>query len=1025
MIREALVVGINVYDARSQLRNLTSPAEDAEAIAEVLREYGGFQVIKTLPGRNREGQISRKNRVTQAALEAAIDQLFNPKTDNLENIPETALLFFSGHGLRRTVGIAEGYLATSDVNPDENRWGIRLGWLRRVLQKSPVRQQVIWLDCCHSGELLNFGQADLREADPGNLEARDRCFIAASRDFEAAYGTSDQGILTAALLQALDPNHRVDGLVTSLTLKVAVEQALQQTLQRPLCENSGNKIILTTLGAIAPAQPASGICPYKGLEYFDFNDEDPKYFHGRTRLTDELLEKVRKGNYLAVVGASGSGKSSVVRAGLLHQLKLGERVSGSSQWAIHIFRPDKHPLQSLARVFVQDDLSEIDRADQLSKAQALIDAGAIGLGQIITASKASRVVLVIDQFEECFTLCQDSVERQQFFDCLFGAVAQSEELAAQSGIAASPAKLCLVLTLRADFLGKCLEYTTLATTIETNLVTVKPMSRAELEQAITEPAKQVGLEVESELVHQMILDVEWSPGSLPLLQFTLTELWKRRSVNWLTLREYNRLGGVQGTLQRRADEVYAALTAEEQETAKRIFLELTQLGEGTEDTRRQVAKRDLVTSKRSETLLDRVIQRLSVERLVVTSELVGRSIHSDRLEVIDVAHEALIRHWPRLRQWIKDNRLALQQQRSIEKAAEEWLETRQSLEPAYLLQGPKLVEAELFLQNHADTLPLSSLAEELIRVSQTERDRQQRREQIRQRWKVGTAIAFPVMIAISVLMFALQQQHSFNSIEAIFLDTDTQRILDVLPTVLQQAHNQKAEVDRLANTASDEDAIAYYQTHKPEIDQSFAYYRQILRATGRLQQQIEQQPEALVTSFNHRETHSSTSQSIHIISQEAEASLAGLILKYRIPQLRVYLKQPNPEFGSLKEKSNTTDFEEQYTEGALRTTYEISMRGSGAGADLNNDGLIRDQQEAKQLPCKVLQEIERLWREATQGQCGWYGPKDENFNPNCKVLSEFGTLTRSVFDFTNDFPEQRLRSCGIPAPMSQNNGVKP
>ena len=203
--------------------------------------------------------------------------------------------------------------------------------------------------------------------------------------------------------------------------------------------------------------------------------------------------------------------------------------------------------------------------------------------------------------------------------------------------------------------------------------------------------------MENELITQMITDVEGSPGSLPLLQYTLTELWRHRAVNWLTLSVYQQLGGVRGTLQRRADEVYETLSSEEQDTAKQIFLELTQLGEGTEDTRRRVPKRELINLQQSTTLVNRVIQRLSAERLVVTTELVEKSTASGRVEVIDVAHEALIRYWPRLRQWIEDNRIALKQKRDIEAASEEWLEKGKPHEAAYLLQGPKLFEAEEFI----------------------------------------------------------------------------------------------------------------------------------------------------------------------------------------------------------------------------------------------------------------------------------------------------------------------------------------
>jgi energy-coupling factor transporter ATP-binding protein EcfA2 len=1005
MGRDALVVGINRYN---RLAPLESPAKDAEAIARLLEEYGGFRV-RRLPEAQKDGaiRVSQKFPVSLAELEEELRKLFLPEGNY---IPDTALLYFSGHGLRKPWGrLQEGFLATSDINPDIPNYGLSLRRLRWLLQESPVKQQIVWLDCCHSGELFNF-QENLKEADPGNLgEERDRSFIAASRGDEAAYAQlgSEHSLLTEALIEALDPNRQPDGCVSNYTLVNFIEKALKAAPQRPIFTNSGRQIILTGRRVELDNPILEGICPYKGLSYFDFNTEDPKYFYGRTALTDELLEKVREGNFLAVVGASGSGKSSAVRAGLLYQLKLGERISGSNQWSIYIFRPHEHPLESLAEIFLEPGLSTVDRADQLRKARDLIDSGAVGLGQLITAIEASRVVLVVDQFEECFTLCRDSVERQQFFECLMGAVERPDN------------KLCLVLTMRADFFAKCLDYAGLAKKIEENLVAVKLLKSNELKQAISEPAKQVGLEVEEELVNQMIADVEGSPGSLPLLQYALTELWKQRAVNWLTLSAYNRLGGVRGTLQKRAEEVYETLSSEEKEVAKRIFLELTQLGEGTEDTRRQVLKRDLVTPQQSEGLVEKVLQTLADAKLVVTSELLEKAPGGGRVAVVDVAHESLIRHWPRLGKWLKENREALSKKRTIQDAAQEWLDRGKPHELAYLLQGSKLAEAEEFHQRYGDSIPLSSLAREFILLSQIERDRLRKQEQVRKRRWMGVAIAFPVTIAISALVFALQQQRSQKTLEAVFLDTDTTEILSALPGVLQQARDHRNRVDTLGNADDIEGAIAYYRQHKSDIEFAFAYYREILRVTGELQKQIRQNPSEFSKSLKNGESLQAVSQKIDGVLKEAEESLAAMILKYRIPELKKYLfMKPMPKVGELVRNTNKTDFEDQYTEGALQTTYAILMRDSGAGADLNNDGYIRDEQEANQLPCAVLQEIERLWRESTKQRCGWYGPQDAYRNPNCRELGiDANTLTISIFDFDSvDSVEKRFNKCKIPSP---------
>ncbi|WP_392482129.1 hypothetical protein [Nostoc sp. C110] len=491
------------------------------------------------------------------------------------------------------------------------------------------------------------------------------------------------------------------------------------------------------------------------------NESDPKYFYGRTVLTDSLLENIRQGNFLAVVGASGSGKSSVVKAGLLHQLKLGKRLGGSDQWAIKIFCPGEHPLKSLARVFahhitppqVQDAQTQTDKPkSELEKTEELLNKGTSGLTQLVQATLQSlgiphelepdtntlplqnqvsqRLILVIDQFEEVFTLCQDENERQEFFECLLGALNGS--------------LLTVVMTMRADFFGKCAEqeYAGLAQKIQENLVTVTPMNKKELTEAITQPAYQVGLEVQRELVEQMLADVE-GPGSLPLLQYTLTELWRKREVNRITLAEYSRLGGVKGTLQKRADEVYDALDSkEEQLTAKRIFIELTQLGEGTEDTRRQVFKTDLVNPQQSAEVVEQVLMKLTDARLVVTSQLQARGESQKTVTVVDVAHEALIRHWSRLRAWVSENRAAIRVERKIEAASEEWESKNKSKD--YLFTGSKLAEAENYLQEYGDLGLLSHLASEFVQKSIQQRNTS--------KWvRFGAVAAFVGVVAIGAV----------------------------------------------------------------------------------------------------------------------------------------------------------------------------------------------------------------------------------------------------------------------------------
>jgi energy-coupling factor transporter ATP-binding protein EcfA2 len=525
------------------------------------------------------------------------------------------------------------------------------------------------------------------------------------------------------LLQGLDPQQRQVGKwINNLFLADFVNQQIETNEywrnfpQHPVFNNSGRAIQLIQGVKIDREETVStrqpDICPYKGLQAFDFNETDPKYFYGRTALTGELIQKVRTGNFLAVLGHSGSGKSSVVRAGLLYQLKLGQRLLESKQWKIlPVIRPGEYPLQSLAEAFAEGNKTAL----RLLK-DPLNQNGAIALQEFVADVEAERVVLVIDQFEEAFTLCQGTAkqeaERQQFFECLLGALDSTEN------------KLCVVITMRADFLGKCAEqeYAGLAKKIQEHLVTVTPMTVEELYEAICEPAKQVGLEVERRLVTRMIVDVKDSAGSLPLLQFSLTALWQQWHQQWqqgkpglpnqLTLNSYNELGCLKGTLEEQANQVFQNLSTAQKEIAKWIFIELTQLGEDAEDTRRQVTKYQLVETlgrgEYSEDMVEEVIGILNdkTARLIVTSEENG-------VPVVDIAHEALIRHWDKLRDWVNKSREEVKQKRDIEKAALEWQKTGKVHEIAYLLQGRKLDIAESFL----DKITLSKIAQEFVKKS--------------------------------------------------------------------------------------------------------------------------------------------------------------------------------------------------------------------------------------------------------------------------------------------------------------------
>lgn len=482
-------------------------------------------------------------------------------------------------------------------------------------------------------------------------------------------------------------------------------------------------------------KPPSGICPYKGLEYFDFNDEDPKYFFGREALTEQLLDRVRTNNFIALVGASGNGKSSVLRAGLLHQLNLG-KIEGGKHWRIRIARPDRKPLRNLARSFVDPDAPDDVQARQLNNAEELLEKGANGLRCLVETDKAPKTVLVIDQFEEAFTRCEDLAERERFFACLMQALAETDD------------RLCLVIAMRADFVGKCFErvYSGLSVCLRQSIA-VLPMEPDELKSAICKPAEQVGLVVEETLVADVLDDIAGAPGSLPLLQYTLMELWNRSEGKELTLAAYQALGGIEGTLDRRATEIYNGFSEAEQKTTRHIFQQLTQLGEGTEDTRRRVLLDNLIAEPQHPA--ERVHWVIGV-----LSAKENRLLATDRDEkggaIIDVAHEALIRYWKLLRQWLEGNRDLLRQQRRIEASAVAWRERGEAKD--YLLQGRLLSDALEFQKKQAETFPLSESAKAFVRCSVLQR-----------KWNLAKAASWLIIPSLIVGEVVIREQSITNN----------------------------------------------------------------------------------------------------------------------------------------------------------------------------------------------------------------------------------------------------------------------
>lgn len=446
--------------------------------------------------------------------------------------------------------------------------------------------------------------------------------------------------------------------------------------------------------------------PYKGLRAF--RESDAADFFGRATLVDQLLthlQNERHQRFLAVVGPSGSGKSSVVQAGLLPALR-DDRVPGSAKWFVVEMAPGNHPLEELEAALLR---IAINPPDSLLAQLRADDRGLVrALKRVLPDDPQVELLLYIDQFEEIFTQVTDEAERRHILDLLATAV---EDPAA---------RLRLIISLRADFYDRPLLYPRFGNLVRDNTEVVLPLSTQELEEAIVGPASRVGILPETGLVSEIIADVSEQPGMLPLLQYALTELFERRQGRILTLQAYQDSGGVRGALARRAEDTFTELAAEHQDLARQIFLRLVTLGEGQEDTRRRVLANELSALSPH---ADSVLQAFGRHRLLTFDR-----DSETRNPTVEVAHEALLREWQRLRGWLDESRDDVRQHRRLILAAAEWQNA--ASDPSYLLSGFRLEQFENWA---ADTrLQLNPTEQAYLQASLDQRAAQQAAEAERQ-----------------------------------------------------------------------------------------------------------------------------------------------------------------------------------------------------------------------------------------------------------------------------------------------------
>ena len=432
------------------------------------------------------------------------------------------------------------------------------------------------------------------------------------------------------------------------------------------------------------------------MPYFDLDDADR--FFGRERLTADLVSYLSDHPFLAVIGASGSGKSSVVRAGMLPALAQGEIVWGSDYWyLLKPFSPTANPIKALATALTQDEPDSVTLAfmDDLRADQRTLDIRAAKF--LDKHPTCDHLLLVVDQFEELFTLCRDQTERKAFVDNLLAAVGDE-------GLTT------IVITLRADFYHHCAEFDNLRLAVQDHQIYIGSMSEEELRSAIEEPARLGGWDLEPGLVDLMLQDVAQEPGALPLLSQALSETWERRSGRMLTLAGYTAAGRVQGAIARTADTVLTRdlQSPEQRLIARNIFVRLTRFGEGEQDTRRRVALDELLFQGEQRAEVSAVLKTLADRRLITTDQ-----------DQVEVAHEALIREWPTLRRWLEADREALLTHRRLTEEAEEWAELDRDAGALY--RGLRLGQAEEWAADHA--AEMNDLEREFLEASRQQVER--------------------------------------------------------------------------------------------------------------------------------------------------------------------------------------------------------------------------------------------------------------------------------------------------------------
>jgi WD40 repeat protein len=700
-------------------------------------------------------------------LDQATPELGGALAEQAEQAEDVLLVYYVGHGLVSLSG--ELYLASRITDRRPNRLGITAlpySQVRNCVLESRASTSVVILDCCFSGRAI--GALGDPVADVTAMAHISGTYVLTSSGREEvalAPPGADYTAFTGELISLL-----CDGIPRGpkdLTLR-DISRYLSRVLPakglpKPRYEarEGAEDLVLAGNPAYRAAEPPAETpppvergqdCPYPGLA--SFQEEQARWFFGRERATKELLvrltERMDGIGPLVVAGPSGAGKSSLLRAGLLPAFRRGNfSVPGARSWPRLLFTPTAQPDQKLADLVAgrvgKDPGAVLERleSDPACLAELLHTALSEEREGHAQPGDLARVLIVVDQFEETFTLCADEHRRRLFIRALCAASTSTDE---------HPAPALVVLGMRADLLGNCARYPELVDALRYGQVMLGAMTTPELRDVIEKPARAVGLTLEAGLADLIIGEFDdeetrvgeatYHPARLPLLSHALHATWEQRQDGVLTIEGYRDTGGISGAIRTTADETYQRLSPEEQRVARQILLHLIKVGEDTEPTRQRVALDRLAAESGNPAAATAVLSALERARLVTVDKTNA-----------EITHEALLREWPLFRDWIDADRAGLLIRQRLTAATQRWLEGKRDAD--FLYPAGRLAEVSSWEQEHGSVVAFDQAENEFLAESRVKRDRDRRRRRV--------AVAWLGVLAVLAVVASLVAAWQWNS----------------------------------------------------------------------------------------------------------------------------------------------------------------------------------------------------------------------------------------------------------------------